>query len=54
MGLIIVVYKFYCGVNIYYCSNNRDFVGDFEVVTTTELEKLVEIFESFPFVRTTW
>nr|WNT44045.1 hypothetical 6-kDa protein [Urdbean crinivirus] len=54
MGLKIVVYYFNCGVTIYYCSDNRQFEGDFEVIYSEKFQDLIDVFFNYPFVKTTW
>ncbi|ABY66966.1 p6.3 [Bean yellow disorder virus] len=54
MGLKIVIYFHNCGLIIYYCADNRDFLGDFEVVRTEDFSELSDIITNFPFVKTSW
>ncbi|AAP33612.1 p6 [Cucurbit yellow stunting disorder virus] len=54
MSLIIVIYSFCDGINIYYCSDRRDFEGDHQVRQLDNLQDLCEILLTHPFYKTSW
>lgn len=54
MSITIVIYKFFNGFNTYYCSDNREFEGDYKVVELDDFDELLKIVKLFPFIKSSW
>uniref|UniRef100_A0AAU6NEE7 7 kDa protein n=1 Tax=Yam virus 1 TaxID=3123105 RepID=A0AAU6NEE7_9CLOS len=54
MEITIVFFLNKYGVNLYYCSKNRDYLGDFEVKVLSDFDELISLFKAYPFIKREW